>query len=187
MNTYRLERLLPILACPVNKSPLRLENNLLKSESGREYPIVDGSPYFIEDATQAVRQTYISHKLSPGAEALIADTDGFVLNLRAGGTEQKPENVVELEYGLCANTDIAADAHCLPFLNDSFSSVISLNAFEHYRKPDAVVSEIMRVLKPGGKVYILTAFLQPIHMEPHHYFNATPYGLEQWFSGFSVE
>ena len=40
----------------------------------------------------------------------------------------------------------------LPFSNDSFDLVISLETIEHLDKPEAFLKEITRVLKPGGTV-----------------------------------
>jgi hypothetical protein len=33
---------------------------------------------------------------------------------------------------------------------------------------------------------IHTAFLQPVHEPPHHYYNVTEYGLRRWFSAFDI-
>jgi hypothetical protein len=38
----------------------------------------------------------------------------------------------------------------------------------------------LRVLKPGGHVFIHTAFLPPLHEPPWHFFNCTKFGLQQW-------
>ena len=84
------------------------------------------------------------------------------------------------------NTDIVGDGHCLPFADAVFDAVLALNAFEHYREPDRVASEVLRVLKPGGKVFIHTAFLQPLHEPPWHFFNCTKFGLLQWFRKFEL-
>jgi SAM-dependent methyltransferase len=62
-----------------------------------------------------------------------------------------------------------------------------LNAFEHYRDPVRAAQEIWRVLKPGGRLLLRTAFLQPIHEEPFHFFNCTRYGLEQWLANFEID
>jgi hypothetical protein len=43
------------------------------------------------------------------------------------------------------------------------------------------------VLRPGGRVLIRTAFLQPLHEAPWHFYNCTRYGLEAWFEGFETE
>jgi hypothetical protein len=43
------------------------------------------------------------------------------------------------------------------------------------------------VLKPGGKLLVMTAFMQPVHEKPHHFYNCTRYGLEEWFKDLEVE
>ena len=43
----------------------------------------------------------------------------------------------------------------MPFLNDSFTIVFSRLAFHHFTDTDAVFSEMVRVLKPGGKLVMI--------------------------------
>ena len=45
----------------------------------------------------------------------------------------------------------------------------------------------MRVLKPGGRLLVRTAFLQPQHEAPLHFHNCTKYGLMEWFDSFEIE
>jgi hypothetical protein len=45
---------------------------------------------------------------------------------------------------------------------------------------------VFRVLKPGGRVLIDTAFMQPLHGDPNHYFNMTSEGLRLVLEGFEV-
>ena len=153
--------------------------------SGR-IPIVDGAPNLLTFEVSA-RSDHLSHSPPSVVDDLIGETDGLVLNLSAGGTARKASNVVELEWGLFRHTDISADAHDLPFRDGVFDGVVCLNSFEHYHSPSVVTSEIHRVLKPGGWVYVLTAFLQPMHMHPHHYFNVTTSGLKKWFEAWDIE
>ena len=48
-------------------------------------------------------------------------------------------------------------------------------------------AEIRRVLQPGGVAKIDTAFLQPEHGYPHHFYNATETGLRHWFRDFDIQ
>ena len=43
----------------------------------------------------------------------------------------------------------------LPFGSEYFDVIISSNAFHHFSNPEKALSEATRVLKPGGKLYIL--------------------------------
>ncbi|MBU2632814.1 class I SAM-dependent methyltransferase, partial [Patescibacteria group bacterium] len=45
---------------------------------------------------------------------------------------------------------ILADARKLPFLDNTFNSIISISTFEHIKNPEKVFKECLRVLKPGG-------------------------------------
>jgi hypothetical protein len=42
------------------------------------------------------------------------------------------------------------------------------------------------VLKSGGRVFIQTAFLHPLHEPPWHFFNCTKFGLREWSSPFQI-
>ena len=59
------------------------------------------------------------------------------------------------ELGLADKfTFIHADAKSLPYPDDSFDTVIMNDAMEHVAEPEAVLLEILRVMKKGGKLYI---------------------------------
>jgi ubiquinone/menaquinone biosynthesis C-methylase UbiE len=48
-----------------------------------------------------------------------------------------------------------ASADDLPLESGYFDTVICTNSFHHYARPEAALSEVGRVLSPGGKIYIL--------------------------------
>ena len=130
---------------------------------------------------------HISNELPEEALEVIRETRGWVLNLSAGGSRHKFDHVVEMEYAVFRHTDIVGDAHHLPFDDNCFDAVVVMNAFEHYHDPRRVADELFRVLKPGGRIHIRTAFLQPLHEKPYHFYNCTRYGMERWFEAFETE
>jgi ubiquinone/menaquinone biosynthesis C-methylase UbiE len=65
-----------------------------------------------------------------------------------------------------------------------FDAVVSESVLEHVADPWTVAEEIYRVLKPGGVIRVDSAFLQPFHGDPSHYFNMTVPGIERVFRRF---
>jgi glycosyltransferase involved in cell wall biosynthesis/SAM-dependent methyltransferase len=188
----RLDKILPILRCPVSKQKLAYnpEKSSLVSVDGLEtWPIVANRPVLSRDlpSPEMKNTEHISNELPEDALAIIRDTQGLVLNLSAGGSREKFDHVVEVEYSIFRHTDVIADAHALPFDDECFDAVVVMNAFEHYREPHKVAAELHRILKPGGRIHIRTAFLQPLHEKPWHFFNCTRYGLAEWFKAFETE
>jgi glycosyltransferase involved in cell wall biosynthesis/SAM-dependent methyltransferase len=187
----RLATLLPILRCPETGQPLMRdgEDALRTADGNRRWPLVAGRPVlFPALGTPRIHpEHHLSNPLPAHVTARIRATDGLVLNLSAGGTAERLKNVVEAEAAIFRHTDLVADSHHLPFADESFAGIVALNAFEHYANPERAAAEIRRVLKPGGWVLIQTAFLQPEHEAPWHFYNCTKHGLLRWFSGFETE
>ncbi len=50
---------------------------------------------------------------------------------------------------------IQGDAEYMPFAPSSFKTVIFLNAFPHFRNKENALKESFRILKDGGKLFIL--------------------------------
>lgn len=80
-------------------------------------------------------------------------------------------------YG--ARPDVFADAAYLPFADESFDNVVCLEVLEHVRYPERVITEIGRVLKPGGKVWLSMPFLYPVHDAPFDFQRHTAHGLQR--------
>lgn len=66
----------------------------------------------------------------------------------------------DVSEALGANSNISygvkANLETLPFADNSFDLIFSRYVFEHISEPEVVFSEFARLLKPGGKIIILT-------------------------------
>ena len=108
---------------------------------------------------------------------------GLVTDCGAGQRPVYFDNVVNYEIVDYDTTDVIGVGENLPFKDDSFDGVISVAVLEHVRDPFRCASEIVRVLKPGGKLMCCVPFLQPLHGYPHHYYNMSHQGLAALFAG----
>ena len=60
------------------------------------------------------------------------------------------------EYGLANVFLVTADGFRLPFKDNSICMVVATSALEHFKDLDRAVSEIARVVKPGGSLLFLS-------------------------------
>lgn len=76
---------------------------------------------------------------------------------------------------------IAGSAIRLPIRSESCDIILCFNVLEHVFGHASVLSEIRRVLKPGGEVYAYVPFLVPVHADPFDHWRYTPATLEKIF------
>ncbi|MBW8368696.1 MAG: class I SAM-dependent methyltransferase [Arenimonas sp.] len=128
-----------------------------------------------------------------GRRALPVGLPGFagsLLDIGAGdrwieGKLPIPVNYVALDFPAtgrdlyAATPDVYADAARLPFADASFDGVLCLEVLEHVRDPAAVMLEIARVLKPGGKGWLSMPFLYPVHDAPFDFQRFTEHGVRR--------
>ncbi|MDF0543259.1 methyltransferase domain-containing protein [Sphingobium sp. H39-3-25] len=79
-----------------------------------------------------------------------------------------------------------ADAHAMPLAPESIDGVWIQAVLEHVIDPVQVVSEIGRVLRPGGLVFADTPFLWPVHEKAYDFTRWTPSGHRWLFRNFDV-
>lgn len=181
-------RFLSILACPCCYGDLLLQSSQLRCESCAQlFPVQHGVAIFSAGETEVVPPEHCSNPIGAEFEAVLREGKDFVLHIGAGATVARYANCVEFEHKIFRNTDVVGDAHQLPFREAVFDRVFAFNVFEHLRDPKTAAAEIFRVLKPSGSVAIHTAFLQALHEEPAHFYNATAYGVREWFTQFEIE
>jgi ubiquinone/menaquinone biosynthesis C-methylase UbiE len=77
------------------------------------------------------------------------------------------------------------DGENIPFENESFDNIISTEVLEHVACPEKIISEMYRVLKPGGNAIVTIPWSARVHYAPYDFCRYTPYKLEKLFSKFS--
>ena len=66
-----------------------------------------------------------------------------------------------------------------PCDNNTYDIVVLTQVLEHVPDPLAVLKELQRILKPGGRLLLSVPLNGPLHGEPWHFFQFTHYGIEQ--------
>ena len=61
-----------------------------------------------------------------------------------------------------------ADAFALPFADATFDLVVCRHMLQAVPRPDDAMSEMVRVLRPGGRLHLLVEDYGMIHMHPTH-------------------
>jgi SAM-dependent methyltransferase len=87
-----------------------------------------------------------------------------------------------------ARPDVFGDVQGLPVRDAVCDSVALLEVLEHVPDPDRALSEIFRVLRPGGSLLLSAPFAYPLHDQPYDFRRFTNHGL-RWMlerHGFRV-
>lgn len=95
-------------------------------------------------------------------------------------------NRIAVDIDPARKPDIIGDAHNLPFKDGEVEAVLSTDVCEHLKDPVKAVSEMHRVLKPGGLVIFCTRFIFPIHDAPNDFWRFTKYGMRELFKNFEI-
>jgi glycosyltransferase involved in cell wall biosynthesis len=161
----RLDTLLPLLRCPQTHEKLAFDEKreaLVNLGGLQRWPLVDGRPVLVQDAPPpAVSEAQEATPVPQRAIALADAVDGYVLHLNTGGGLIGLPKVIAVDTVIYPNTDVVADAHDLPFDDETVSAVILCSGLEQFRDAAKVAAEIYRVLKPHGQLFIQASVLNP--------------------------
>lgn len=87
------------------------------------------------------------------------------------------EKYVGIDVRAGNGVDVVGDASNMPFVDNSFDSVVCLDMLEHCKYPHEIFKESFRVTVPGGYLFLATVFDFPVHYHDNDYFRFTHNGL----------
>jgi SAM-dependent methyltransferase len=118
-----------------------------------------------------------------------ARLEGLVLNVGSGmDTQSFGRRVVRLDRFAPAATVRADLGAALPFTDGAFDGAVCTEVLEHVANARHVLSELARVLRPGGRVIVSVPFVFHYHEDPRDVRRYTPDGLRAALeeAGFDV-
>ncbi len=77
--------------------------------------------------------------------------------------------------------DVLGDLEAIPLRQGAADHVVCMVVLEHTRRPGRVLEEFARVLKDGGRLWLVVPFLWEEHQAPNDFFRFTRYGLQHLF------
>src|SRR5688572_6593412 len=109
-------------------------------------------------------RTSTTRLLMPGyVKAAMASEPGGVLLDIGSGSGSWPWRGrfrhIRMDIEARGPLEMLGDGHALPVRNGSADIVLMLEVLEHVRDPAAVLREVHRVLKPGGRLVFTVPFL----------------------------
>jgi SAM-dependent methyltransferase len=123
---------------------------------------------------------------------VITHGTGFVLDLGGGAGMSRPplsergDCYINFDIRCFSNGEpsLVGDAHNLLFKDVTLDIVVSKDTLEHFLDPWAVVKEVHRVLKDGGKFIIWVPFMRPFHGDD--FYRYSPLGLQHLLGDFEL-
>ncbi|MCC6905162.1 MAG: methyltransferase domain-containing protein [Anaerolineae bacterium] len=123
----------------------------------------------------SLRRYYVDRFMNEQAGALregstVLDVGGQRENSRGQfQIEQYPVRTTFLNLIAEKKPDVQADGAGIPFPDGQFDAVLCSEVLEHVPQPVGLVTEMARVLKPGGRIVITGPFLYGFHSDPDDY------------------
>ena len=188
----KIEKVLSVLACPHCYQDMSSYNLPLPTISsckncGSEFGFSDNRFNFLSDELKKKFKVIDTENVSANtydetAISLIKSSLGkLVLDCGAGKRNFDYPNVINFEIVPYDSTDVLGVGEKLPFKDNAFDTVFSFAVLEHVSNPFTCAAELVRVLKPGGTLYCVVPFLQPLHGYPNHFYNMSAQGLINLF------
>lgn len=137
---------------------------------------------------------YIAHKTERDkVRRLALGLNGRLLDAGCGRVPyrryfKKITEYIAMDSKQNSSVDIIGSVCDMPFKNKEFDSIICSEVLEHLSEPEKGVSEISRILKDSGLLYLTVPMCWRLHYEPDDYYRFTKYGLEYLLkkSGFEI-
>jgi len=109
----------------------------------------------------------LTWQVRPQVEALVQSRPRGerIVDLGAGGRKLR-DDVLCVDFILFQGTNVVGDVQRLPFRDNSIDVIIGTGLIEHVEDERALLSEVERVLKPGGVAHMEVPFLQQYHDDP---------------------
>jgi SAM-dependent methyltransferase len=197
MTHTSIENLVTLLACPSCGGALKIGERTICLSCHKSYTYKGGKIYFLtpptdfEDDGNGPNVTkegwgaWRRHNFDYFAEHLAGLADSaVVLDLGAGPGQfgeltNRFANLISVDVRPFTPVNVITDlTGRLPLQDQSIDAVMASNVLEHIPNTAFLMTELHRVLKPGGLFVATIPFLMRVHQKPYDFNRYTNYQLE---------
>lgn len=109
--------------------------------------------------------------------------NGSCLDLGCGDSFYRPflkcDNYIGFERKHLGQVSVIGVGEHLPFGSETFDSLLATEVLEHIADFQSCLSEINRILKTKGVLYVTVPMTWPHHYEPNDYYRFTRFGIQE--------
>lgn len=87
------------------------------------------------------------------------------------------DNYIGDENWNFSEIDIKSEIYDIPVKDKSFDYILCMEVLEHLKYPHLAFKEFHRILRPGGKLFLVCPLSWQQHQKPHDYFRYTYFAL----------
>lgn len=155
INFFKTAILLAILSSPLQGHEEEKHTHLFEAKNHKPKKPTPIQPFNFQ-------QSALAHQLLDGKRGIEIGAsihNQFGLNTLNVDYTDDYTTAFKLEekrmYGYCLKVDIVSPGDDLPFKDNTWDFVINSHVIEHFYDPVASIKEWLRVVKPGGLVYMI--------------------------------
>lgn len=148
--------------------------------------------------TDTLDRYWVKHSILEAVESALPQFTGTLLDIGCGEQPYRalltspPSGVtsylgLDLEGGTyggegAPEPELRWDGLRIPLKDGQVDTAFATEVLEHCPDPGAILDEIHRVLRPGGRFFFTVPFLWPLHDSPHDHYRYTPFALRHLFA-----
>jgi len=108
--------------------------------------------------------------------------------LALGSGLKNYDGYIRVDINSLSNPDVVQDLNVFPypFSDDEFDEIIAEHVVEHLNDFFATLQELHRIIKPGGKITIITPHYSSLYSwtDPTHKTHLSSFSLDFWGHGY---
>ena len=107
-------------------------------------------------------------------------SEGNILEIGggSGNFRDMAQNAISIDLASSTWVDVCCDAHELPFADGAFVGIAMLDVLHHLARPAEFFAEVVRVLRPGGRLAMIEPGMTPLSRPFYTFLHQEPVDMD---------